>query len=173
MKLALPATRHIAASDTFFAQTRRYHTIYLLVGQEDTGLGGEKGGNYCGQPKCAHCKMRTFLVIGKAETICWRLILVPTQDKKLSCNRQRTRKLIPFSRKLVSIQKFDRSTGLFRPNRSHTLSSHFHYTFITLSSHFHHTFITLSSHFYHTFITLSSHHVKKCDESVINKFLPT
>ena len=129
---------------------------------ENTGLGGGKGGNYWGQPKCAHCKMKTFLVIGKAEKICWCPILVPTRDEKLSCNWQRTRKLIPFSRKLVSTRKFDWSIGLFRPNRSHTHSSHFHHTFITLSSHFHHTFITISSHY-----------VKKCDESVINNFLPT
>jgi hypothetical protein len=97
------------------------------------------------------CEMRTFLAIGEAEKICWRLILVPTQDEKLSCNRRRIRKLFPFSRKLVSTRKFDRSIRLFRLNRSHTLSSNFH----------------------HTFITLSSHYVKKCDESVINIFLPT
>jgi hypothetical protein len=28
---------------------------------------GEKGGNHRGQPKCAHCKLRSYLVIGEVE----------------------------------------------------------------------------------------------------------
>jgi hypothetical protein len=36
---------------------------------EDTGFGGEKGGNHRGQPKCAQCELRSFLVIGEVEKV--------------------------------------------------------------------------------------------------------
>jgi hypothetical protein len=55
---------------------------------------GEKGGNHWGQPKCAQCELRSFLVIGEVEKVngvlykllrLVRSFLVIGEEEKIIC----------------------------------------------------------------------------------------
>ena len=75
--------------------TQMSNDVHLLLGVAGRHwIWGEKGGNHRGQPKCAHCELRSFLVIGEVEKVngvlykqlrLVRSFLVIGEEEKIIC----------------------------------------------------------------------------------------